>query len=276
MPNQLLPTRTLPGYLEQPEYLRARQQQQSLERPAPRFPAIPQDPLMRPPMQAQDPRHYARQAPPTNLTFPGGQTMSIPADPGAYRGPMQAQDPRYIPPAVRPPAIPLRDPAAEGPRLDGMRASELFRYEGAPTLPARGGMRDRSLEERGLHPAWRFDPNQPPSAEGPLLDDMLAAELFKRAEAQRSAQEYEAQQQRALANQRLMGDMAFETSRLFGADPMAQSRIAAEPRYGQLQRFNNAGPTLTPEQSEMMRAKAAEWLERQEMVRRMEAQGYTR
>ena len=167
--------------------------------------------------------------------------------------------------------------SAEGPMLDGMRASELIRQPAASTGRAN------------------------PSAEGPLLDDMLAAELFKR------AQEYESSVGRARANQGFQQGLgvpmdAFQTFKNVNRRPEArpfqqglgvpmdairdiQERAYSRPQglgapidAFQTWRDVNRRPEARPFQQGLglpaddMRA----LLERQEMVRRMEAQGYTR
>ena len=232
MPDQLLPTRSVPSYANNPEYQRLLQQRRQVQ-------------------QVPDPRYYPPQAPPTNMTLPGGRAVSIPAAPGTPPpGPARVRDPRYIPPnEVAPmtsfqrgapttvsPSFHGRNAmgAAEGPMLDGMRASELFYDRPVPQL--RSG-RDVS-------------------AEGPLLDDMMAAELFKRAEVQRAAQEYEAEVQRARANQ------TFEN-------------VNRRPEIRPFQTFENVNrdaPRGLGVPSDDIRAMR----EREEMVRRMEAQGYGR
>tara|TARA_R110000824_G_scaffold75364_2_gene191389 strand:- start:4547 stop:5005 length:459 start_codon:yes stop_codon:yes gene_type:complete len=150
--------------------------------------------------------------------------------------------------------------SAEGPMLDGMQASELFYDRPAPQLrsardisaegPMLDGMRASELIRQPAASTGRANP----SAEGPLLDDMLAAELFKR------AQEYEATVGGARANQ------AFQQG--LGVPMDAFQTFENVNRRPEARPFQQ-GLGLPADD---MRA----ILERQEMVRRMESQGYTR
>tara|TARA_R110002126_G_scaffold19449_4_gene72838 strand:- start:11011 stop:11496 length:486 start_codon:yes stop_codon:yes gene_type:complete len=159
--------------------------------------------------------------------------------------------------------------SAEGPMLDGMQASELFydrptevspSFHGRNSMPPRrdpaaegpmlDGMRASELIRQPAAPTGRANP----SAEGPLLDDMLAAELFKR------AQEYEATVGGARANQ------AFQQG--LGVPMDAFQTFENVNRRPEARPFQQ-GLGLPADD---MRA----ILERQEMVRRMESQGYTR
>lgn len=159
MPDPLLPTRSVPAFASDPRYLEELKARKLRE------------------MQVQDPSFR-----PTPAQMPGSSL------------PRQAQDPRHDRFAPQPYATPLRrDPAAEGPRMDGMRASELFYDRPVPQLrsardvsaegPMLDGMRASELIRQPAASLGRANP----SAEGPLLDDMLAAELFKRARMQQDA-----------------------------------------------------------------------------------------
>ena len=66
----------------------------------------------------------------------------------------------------------LKSSSAEGPMLDGMRSSELFRQE-MPEGPMLSGVPAEAL----------FKPSNP-SAEGPLLNDMAADRLFRQPDRQ--------------------------------------------------------------------------------------------
>ena len=66
----------------------------------------------------------------------------------------------------------LKSSSAEGPMLDGMRSSDLFRQE-MPEGPMLSGVPAEAL----------FKPSNP-SAEGPLLDGMAADRLFRQPDRQ--------------------------------------------------------------------------------------------
>ena len=154
MPDPLLPTRSVPAFASDPRYLEELKARKLREMQAGTLPRRPTPPM------------YA----------PGQSPYSL-----------GMQDARPLP------MPPRRDPAAEGPRMDGMRASELFYDRPVPQLrsardvsaegPMLDGMRASELIRQPAASLGRANP----SAEGPLLDDMLAAELFKRARVQQDA-----------------------------------------------------------------------------------------
>ena len=153
MADPLLPTRTVPSFASDPQYLRMLKERKAREMAAARMPqeqfdrlpAHLRNPPAPPVMQAQDPSFR-----PAPSQMPGSAL------------PQRVADPSYRPPATPPMATPLQAPIPEGPRLDGMPAGALFQGYADPT----------GLEAVSGPPMQRIH------SEPQLMDNQIAAELL--------------------------------------------------------------------------------------------------